>query len=85
MHRSGETGFKPDIILYNKLINAWSLCKQSNNDVSISPALRAQEILDTICQRYEAAGDEKELALNDVSFSLVIHAWCKSNQPYASE
>ncbi len=85
MHRSGETGFKPDIILYNKLINAWSLCEQSNNDVSISPALRAQEILDTICQRYEAAGDEKDLAPNNVSFSLVIHAWCKSNRPYAPE
>lgn len=85
MHRSGETGFKPDIILYNKLINAWSLCEQSNNDESVYPALRAQEILDTICERYDAAGEEKELAPNGTSFSLVIHAWCKCDRPYAPE
>ena len=84
MHRSGKSGFKPDIILYNKLINAWRLCEQSNNDESISPAQNAQSILDSICERYDA-GEGLEVAPNDSTFSLVIHAWCKSNHPDAPE
>lgn len=82
MHRSGKSGFKPDIILYNKLINAWRLCEQSNNDESISPAQSAQSILDSICERYDAG---EGIAPNDSTFSLVIHAWCKSNHPNAPE
>ena len=75
-----------DIILYNKLINAWRLCEQSNNDESISPAEMAQEILDSICEKCEVGGGGgDELVPNDVSFSLVIHAWCKSNRPDAPE
>jgi hypothetical protein len=84
MHRSGKSGFKPDIILYNKLINAWRLCEQSNNDETISPAQNAQSILDSICERYDA-GEGIEVAPNDSTFSLVIHAWCKSNHPDAPE
>ena len=75
-----------DIILYNKLMNAWRLCEQSNEDESISPAENAQDILDSICEKFEAGeGGVEELVPNDVSFSLVIHAWCKSNRPDAPE
>jgi hypothetical protein len=76
-----------DIILYNKLMNAWRLCAQSNRDESISPAEHAQEILDSLCEKCEAGGGGggEELVPSGVSFSLVIHAWCKSNRPDAPE
>ncbi len=82
MHR---IRFMADIILYNKLINAWRLCEQSNKDESFSPAEKAQQILDSICEKCEAEDGGGELIPNDVSFSLVIHAWCKSNRPDAPE
>lgn len=83
--RTSPIRFTLDIILYNKLINAWRLCEQSKQDESISPAEKAEEILDAICERYEVGGGEEELRPNDVSFSLVIHAWCKSNRADAPE
>jgi hypothetical protein len=52
-----------DIILYNKVMNAWRLCELENDDDSISPAEKAQDILDSIC-------DEPELSPNDVTFSI---------------
>jgi hypothetical protein len=48
-------------------MNAWQLCEQHNTDESISPAERAQEILDSICDEYDAGG---ELSPNDVTFSI---------------
>ena len=77
-----------DIFLYNKLMNAWRLClEQTNNeDVSSStvPAERAQAILDSICEQHESGGEDS-LSPNDVSFSLCIHTWVKSNQPERAE
>mmetsp|Transcript_9398 Transcript_9398/g.16329 ORF Transcript_9398/g.16329 Transcript_9398/m.16329 type:complete len:449 (-) Transcript_9398:74-1420(-) len=88
MHKSGEISFRPDIFLYNKLMNAWHLCEQNNNssDPSNSPAEKAQKILDYICEQREiGGGGEDQLSPNDVSFSICIHSWCKSNRPDAIE
>lgn len=53
-----------DIFLYNKVMNAWRLCELENDDeTSISPAEKAQDILDSIC-------DGGELLPNDVTFSI---------------
>ncbi|KAL7537797.1 hypothetical protein ACHAXR_008087 [Thalassiosira sp. AJA248-18] len=84
MHSSGEIPFKPDIYLYNKLMNAWQLCEKSNSSHTISPAEKAQEILDSICEQCEEEG-EGGLSPNEVSFSICIHSWCRSNRPDAPE
>ena len=55
-----------DIFLYNKVMNAWRLCEPTNND-AISPAEKAQEILDSICDEHDSGGD---LSPNDVTFSI---------------
>lgn len=70
-----------DIILFNKVMNAWRLCEPNNNDNVISPAEKAQEILDSICEEHDLGG---ELSPNDVTFSIGIHAWCKSNRSDAA-
>jgi len=84
MYGSGEINFRPDIFLHNKVMNAWHLCEQNNNDQSVSPAAKAQEILDSICEQCED-GREEEVIPNDVSFSICIHSWCKSKLPEATE
>jgi hypothetical protein len=56
-----------DILSYNKVMNAWRLCEPNKNDDGISPAEKAQEILDTICNEHDSGG---ELSPNDVTFSI---------------
>jgi len=84
MYNSGEIDFRPDIILQNKVMNAWHLCEKNNRDQPISPAAKAQEILDALCKHREMGGED-EVTPNDVSFSICIHSWCKSNLPDAAE
>jgi len=87
MYSSGEISFKPDTFLYNKVLNAYYLCEKNNSNGTISPAAKSQEILNALCERCEAEGDEEHNALhcNDVSFSTCIHTWCKSSRPDSAE
>ncbi|KAL9187208.1 hypothetical protein ACHAXT_001311 [Thalassiosira profunda] len=89
MYASGELDAKPDVFFYNKLMNAWQLCEQNNKDQSICPSEKAEEILDSLCEQYEdgveGAVQQNQVLPNDVSFSICIHAWCKSDRPDAAE
>jgi hypothetical protein len=71
-----------DIILYNLVLNAWQLCDPNDEDVSTCPAEKAERTLDSIINRYEA--ENNDVAPNDATFSICIHAWCKSNRPDAA-
>lgn len=66
-------------------MNAWRLCEPVGGDgANIQPAEEAQKILDTICSLPDA-GEDDRLKPNDLSFSICINAWCKSNRHNAAE
>ena len=55
-----------------------------NTTMSTSTAEDAQAILDSLCEQHEA-GVEGAISPNDVSFSLCINKWVKSDRPDAVE
>lgn len=77
-YASGENDYRPDIYMFNTVMNAWQQCELSNKDTSISPSEKAEELLDYVCKkREEGVGC---LAPNDLTFSICLHSWCKSSR-----
>ncbi|KAL3805330.1 hypothetical protein HJC23_009037, partial [Cyclotella cryptica] len=73
MYTAGDIQIRPDIILHNMVMNAWQ---------SFDPN-KAEEVLNRLCVCHEKG--DKDLSPNDASFSICIHAWCKSTEPDAAE
>ncbi|KAL7488908.1 hypothetical protein ACHAW6_014501 [Cyclotella cf. meneghiniana] len=72
MYAAGDIHIRPDIILHNLVLNAWQ---------NFDP-IKAEEHLSWLCACHES---DKDLSPNDASFSICIHAWCKSTRPNAAE
>ncbi len=76
-YASGENAFRPDIYMFNTVMNAWQQCELSNTDTSLSPSRKAEELLDYVCKKSEEGVEC--LAPNDLTFSICLHSWCKSS------
>jgi len=77
-YASGENDYRPDIYMFNTVMNAWQQCELSNTDTSISPSKKAEDLLDYVCKKREEGVEC--LGPNDLTFSICLHSWCKSSR-----
>lgn len=77
LYDRGEICTRPDVFIRNKVMNAWHIIEKMGANVSdVSPAERAQAVLDDLIEKSSAG--QRELSPDNKSFSICLRAWCRS-------